>query len=101
MANPNPFQQFHVAVKGVITAENKALIVRVPNSKWWEMPGGRISENEWFEFFIIFHINFKAIPKVKLEEEHAEYRWVGIEELDGVSFRTDTQFNIYKKALSL
>jgi 8-oxo-dGTP pyrophosphatase MutT (NUDIX family) len=49
---PKEFQKFHISQKGLIMRDGKCLILRlsifngVDNPDVWDMPGGRIDENE-------------------------------------------------------
>ena len=56
---------FHVGIKSIIVNDNKVLLLkRYDNSKFWDVPGGRIDENE--------SIDQTLVRELKEEVKNAE-----------------------------
>lgn len=68
MANPEPFQNFHIGQKAIIIYKNKALLVKDAQYKDWTMPGGRVNQDE--------------DPMEGLNREMIEEIGIGFKELD-------------------
>ena len=66
-------KKFYVGIKGVIVADDKILVLRSNKAQGrrdiWEMPGGRINENENIEQALRRELS-EELPNVKAIEVH-------------------------------
>lgn len=55
---------FNVGIKGVIAKDGKVLLVRESGREFWEVPGGRVDENETIEEALLRELN-EELPGIK------------------------------------
>jgi 8-oxo-dGTP diphosphatase len=128
-------KNFHIGIKAVIVKNGKALILNSARFKGFDLPGGRIDDNEditkglkrelkeelglinfkvekllhVFErtdygkkeasLMLIFFKVSARLSKLKLSEEHSDYKWISKKELKEMISKKEIRSEGIKEAL--